>query len=528
MELLSTAVETPHDALSEYFSEHRTSEGHGQRSVRGGAVSLVARAINAFIQIGSVLFLARLLTPEDYGLVGMVLAITGYATAQIDLGTRDAIVQRPKITEGEISALFWITIAIGTGFSLIISAAGPLIARFYHEPRLTMITMVSSLTFITGALTCQHYALLRRAMHFRDLGVIEVIANVLSAAIAVFVAFSGYHYWALVVRPIAVNVLLAGGLWLRCRWTPGKPDYTTGVKEMVKFGLHLGGFTFSDYVGKSVDKVAIGRNSGPKALGYYQNASFIYENLMGILVLPLHSVAVSSLSKVQSDTAQFRRLWSKALSTLTFYATPAFGLLAVTSKDIVVILLGQKWVNAGIILSILALRGMPHSIERTLGWLHVSAGRSDRWMRYGIVAALAHIIALAVGFPFGVMGIVTAYVIVMFILFIPALAYAGKPMNIGAKEVINVVWRQLFSSLLATAVVFALRNLLFGSFSPILRTVCLISLYCIIYLLSVMVLLRVRTPVSVVLRLVRDILPARFRRFVKIPAFMESDGYEQI
>jgi PST family polysaccharide transporter len=104
---------------------------------------------------------------------------------------------------------------------------------------------------------------------------------------------------------------------------------------------------------------------------------FIYDNLLDVLVFPLHQVAIASLSKLQGDLVALRRSWAKALSTVAFYAMPAFGLLSVTSRDLVVTLLGPKWANAGVILSILALRGIPHSVERTLGWLHVAAGRTD-------------------------------------------------------------------------------------------------------------------------------------------------------
>ncbi len=126
-------------------------------------------------------------------------------------------------------------------------------------------------------------------------------------------------------------------------------------------------------------------------LGYYQNAMFIYENLLALLVTPVHGVAVTSLSKAQNDLDELRRLWRKALSTLGFYAMPAFGILAVTGQDLVIVLFGSKWAQAGVLISILALRGIPHAVERTLGWLHVAAGRTDRWMRWGLVAMCAQV-----------------------------------------------------------------------------------------------------------------------------------------
>jgi PST family polysaccharide transporter len=514
--------------VSIYFSDHKIDAGHGRRSLRGGAASIVAKAINALVQIGAVLLLARLLSPEDYGLVSMVTAITGFASSSVDLGTRDAVVQRPHITEGEVSALFWITVALGCACAVVISACSPFIAWFYDEPRLVMITVISALTFVTMALGCQHYALMRRAMKFEELSAIEVVASLFSAVGSVILAVSGFHYWALTLRPVAMTLLLAIGVWWRCRWWPPKPTMTTGVKEMLKLGLNSTGFTLTDFGGRSSDKVAIGYRSGPKALGYYQNAMSVYDNVFDMMVTPLHQVAVASLSKMRDNLSELRRLWGKALATLVFYSMPAFGILAVTSQDLIVLLLGTKWSDSGILLSVLALRGIPHTAERTLGWLHVAAGRTDRWMRWGMFATCAQLLALFSGLPFGPLGVIVAYAVCMFILFIPAIAYAGRPLEIGATDVIRVVWRQLAGSLVAAAIGFMLRYMFFAEAAATVRIALLVLAYVAVYAAVVVGLLRVRMPIAVALMLVRDYLPARFARLVGAQGFIDRYGYEQV
>lgn len=496
-------------AVVGYFDENKPKDDHAAQSLRGGAVSVAARAVNATVQIGSVLFLARLLSPEDYGLVSMVTAFTGFAPTLVDLGTRDAIAQRTHISRGEISALFWMTMGIGIGFALLGAASGPLIARFYGEPRLTMIVLASSLTFIACALSVQHYALMRRVLMFRELAIIDTVANVLSAGIAIGVALLGAGYWALVVRPIATPVLVSAGVWLKCRWMPGRPTVTTGVKETIKFGVNITGFCMTDFAGRSGDRIAIGYRTGATGLGLYQNALFVYDNVLDVLVLPLHGVAVSSLGKLRHDIAALRRAWGKALSTLAFISMPTFGLLAVTSQDIIVLLLGPKWASAGMLLSVLAIRGIPHSIERTLGWLHVTAGRSDRWMRWGVFATCAHMVALFCGLPFGPSGVALAYVVTMFILFVPAIAYAGRPLGIGAGDVVSIVWRPMVASLAAVAAGFLLRWSL-EDIHLVVRTAVLALTYVASYLVIVVGVFRVRTPLRTMQSLVRGYLPPRF------------------
>src|SRR5687767_5286940 len=132
--------------MSAYLVEHVPRASTDPQVVRGGAIAIAARAISAAIQIGSVLILARLLTPEDYGLVAMVTAVTGFASVFVDLGTRDALVRRAHVSQGEASALFWITVAVGCACTLALALCGPLIASFYGDPRLRDIVVLSSLT----------------------------------------------------------------------------------------------------------------------------------------------------------------------------------------------------------------------------------------------------------------------------------------------------------------------------------------------------------------------------------------------
>jgi polysaccharide transporter, PST family len=492
-----------------YFEENKAHEDHAGRSLRGGAVSVAARFINALVQIGSVLFLARLLSPEDYGLVGMVVAFTGFAPILVDLGTRDAIVQRSSVSRGEVSALFWTTIAIGAVFTTLTALCGPLIARFYGEPRLTPIVLASSFTFVAYALSVQHYSLMRRHLMFQELAVLDVISNVLSATTAVTAALLGAGYWALVVRPIATPAFLALCVWIRCRWLPGKPEFSDGVRDSVKFGLNITGFSLTDFAGRSSDRVAIGYRMGASGLGQYQSAMFVYDNLLDVLVQPLHGVAVASLSKLRDDLSELRRAWGKALSMVAFFAMPAFGLLASTSQDVVVLLLGRKWASAGLLLSVLAFRGIPQSVERTVGWLHVTAGRSDRWMKWGLFATAVQVAGLLCGLPFGPLGIAVAYVATMFLLFVPGIAYAGRPLDISAGDVVRIVWRPVLASLSAAAIAFATRWTLLPDMHPLWRAVVLGTVYLTAYLALVLGVLHVRTPVRTTRTLVRGYFTPR-------------------
>jgi PST family polysaccharide transporter len=281
---------------------------------------------------------------------------------------------------------------------------------------------------------------------------------------------------------------------------------------MLRFGLNVTGFTITDYVGRAADRFAIGGKGGTTELGYYSQAFFVYDNTLGLLAVSLHGVAVASLSKLRDNAEELKRSWAKALSTLAFYAMPAFALLAVTSQDFIVLLLTDKWYYSGTIVSVLALRGIPHVVERTLGWLHVSAGRSDRWMRWGVMGSVAQLIALFCGLPFGTMGVAVAYVISMYILFIPAIAYAGQPLGIGAKDVIRTVGPQLVGALTSALFGFELLFAVFGDVHPLVRLPILIVACLLMYLLIVVGLFKITKPFDVGRSLIREFIPKSLSR----------------
>lgn len=498
-----------------YFAENKAYAGLGRASLHSGMIFVAARGANIFVQLASTILLARILSPHDFGLVAMVLALVGFAPMLIDLGTSEASTQKTHISEAEISTLFWLNIAISLGLTVLLIAGSEAIARFFGEPSLTGIALALSVTFVLTAMSTQHSALMRRAMQFRRIAMIDISANLVGSFVSVALALSGWGYWSLVAKPIVTAAWTAVAVWTSCRWVPGRPRISPDAKELLGFGLGVTGFTMTDYLVKSADRLAIGYFQGAGPLGYFQNAFTIYGNALSILTEPLHNIAASSLSKLRSDVEALKRAWATALSTLSFFAAPAFAILAVIGQDFVVLLLGQKWAPAGPLLCIFAVRGIAHSIERTMGWLHVAVGRADRWMRWGVYSAFVQLMALMVGLPFGVIGIATAYALVMFGLCVPALVYSGNPIGIRSRDVLQAIGPQMIAGLAAAAAGFLVELTFLAGSTPLMR-IFLSGMACLAaYLVIAVGIFRVTAPLHLVFSALRDLravrMPAGFR-----------------
>jgi polysaccharide transporter, PST family len=486
-----------------YFDDSARGNDLNRRSLRGGALAMISQGGNITTQVISTIVLARILLPEDFGLVAMVSAITGYVAIFVDLGTRDAVTQHPHLNSGEASALFWITAATGVMFALITALCAPLIASFYSAPKLRAITMAMAVPIMLSGLYYQQYALMRRALMFRKLAIIDVTGNAMGTGLAILLAHLGYGYWALVWKPAITAFVTAFGVWVTCGWWPGRPAFTHGVRAMIRFGLNVTGFIISDTISRSMDRVALGYAYGPKELGFYQNAFNVYDNAISASANALHNVATATLSKLRDDADELKRAWSTALSSLAFFAAPAFAVLAVVGQDLVVLLLGAKWKTAGTILCILALRGPGQVVSNTCGWLHVAVGRPERWRHWGMLNCVFTLIALLCGLPFGAIGVAASYAVLVYITMPPSILYAGRPLGIRTKDVLVTIGPQVTCALATAVFGFVLRQTLFESVSMLVRLV-LLSFACSAFYLTAIVLgFRMTKPLAVAASLLR-------------------------
>jgi PST family polysaccharide transporter len=492
------------EGVEVYFEEHKGTKDLGRRALRSGIVSVAMQYTNGALQVAATIILARLLAPEDFGLVAIVWVVTSFAPLLIDFGLGDATTQKTRITRSQVSSLFWLSSGIGLATAVVVAACSPLIAVVYGEPRLEPIALCTAITFVLWGVSNQHVALLRRTMQFGRIASIQTLGTLAGIAAAIVIAICGYGYWALVLRPITNALWVAFGAWLACRWRPGFPVFDEEVKSMVRFGLHVLGFSVTYTIAKAVDRIGLGLLYRPDQVGYYQNATTLYEGSIFSVLAQVHAVGSAALSKLQSNPAALRQKYEAALSTLAFFVMPMAAILSVTAEDLTVILLGEKWRAAGSLLSIIALRGIFQTVEISQGWLHLSVGRADRWRNWGVVSLVVQIVAVLGGLSFGTRGVAIAVVMASLLLAVPSIAYAGRPIGVGAARVFRAVRPQLIGAIGTTAVGWWLQRTALTDFPSFVRILLSASICACTYFIIVVGLFRLTEPIKVASTVLQD------------------------
>lgn len=402
-----------------------------ERSIQGGGITLASQIASTGISLVSVVILARLLTPEDYGMVAMVLSITGFVSLFNDLGLSSATIQYRNITEEQVNALFWTNAALGALIMLIIAASAPALAWFYNKSQLIPITLAFSISSLLTGLGTQHGALLTKQMRFGALAVINITALLAGLVVALIMALSGWTYWALVSSSLITNAWSTAGLWIASTFRPTFPSRERGMGELIRFGANIAGFDVVTYLFRNVDNVLIGRVWGAQQLGLYNKAYELMMMPLRNLRIPLNKVAFPAMSQLQNDEQRYRKYFTNYCSILAFTSMPVIAILFICSESIIRVLLGERWSSAAELFAILALGGFIEPVSSLRQTVIISSGQGKRLFRWALYNSAATITAFMCGLPWGAKGVAVAYSTITFLILHPSLLYAfrGTPVR---------------------------------------------------------------------------------------------------
>jgi O-antigen/teichoic acid export membrane protein len=441
----------------------KSTEDLKQKTLRGASMRLFAQGASFLLRVVSLMVLARLLKPDDFGLVGMVTAITGVLSLFRDFGLSAATVQRVSITDAQASTLFWLNGLVGAILTVVALASAPAIAAFYHQPHLIGVTFIVAAGFFFNGFGVQHSALLQRQMRFTSLATIELISLVVSTIVAIVFAKIGFGYWALAWMTLCAPIVSTVGLWVAARWVPGLPRRGAGIRSMLRFGgtVTLNGLVI--YVGSNFEKILLGRFWGAEAIGIYGRAYQLIRMPIDSLNFAVGEVAFSALSRLQGDHALLKRYFLRGYSLVLVLTLPITFGCALFANDLIAVLLGPKWQSAAQIFRLLAPTILAFAILNPMGWLMNAMGLVGRGLKIALVLAPTMIAGYAVGLPYGPRAVAISYSVVMMFATIPLLAWAIHNTPIGLFDVFGSIARPLASICVASIATYG-ASLLWGEF----------------------------------------------------------------
>lgn len=404
------------------FESGERNAALAQKSVRGGVAMMMSQGVQFCLQMAGTVILAWLLTPGDYGIIGMVAIVTGFAQIFQDAGLSTATIQKDQITHRQISSLFWINVFVSVIVCACVLASAPVIGWFFGKPELIPVTAVLSLCFIMNGLSVQHRSLLQRQLRFGASGTILIASQLITLLVSILLAYLGWGYWALVAGSLAAAITSSLAAFILCPWIPGWIRKGTGVRKMLTFGGHITGNNIINYFSRNADNLLIGKFIGADALGLYAKAYSLFMLPISQIRGPMNTVALPVLSALKDQPERYIKYYQRFVDILASLTIPLM-IYCACEADFLISLLGPQWLEAVPVFRILAIAAVIQPVYTTAFLVQVSHGYSKQYFIWGCVSAIVFISAFVCGLPYGISGVAAFYAVANYLLFIPTLLY---------------------------------------------------------------------------------------------------------
>jgi PST family polysaccharide transporter len=383
----------------------------GKKASRGAAVTLAGQIIRITVQLLGIVLLARLLSPSDYGVTAMVLAIIGVGEILRDFGLSSAAIQAKTLTRGQRANLFWINVGIGLALTIIVAALAQPIAAFYGDDRLVLVTLVLSCTFFLNGFSTQFRADLNRHFRFGQLAAVEVGAQVAALGIALALAAMGWGYWAIVAQQVLQVLFQAIALPAMAGWWPSLPSRGEEMRPFLKFGGGLVGAQLLNYASRNVDAIVIGRQFGAQQLGFYNRAFQLMVLPLNQINAPSSRVALPTLSRLQDQPKRYAEFISFGQTILLNIVCFVLAFAVSQAPDVIHLALGSQWDQTVPLFQILAVAGLFQAAAYSSYWVFLSHGLTTRYLVYMLATRPFVIGIIVLGAAWGVEGVAIAYAV---------------------------------------------------------------------------------------------------------------------
>jgi PST family polysaccharide transporter len=361
------------------------------------------------IQLAGVFVLARVLSPEDYGVFAMVTVLVSVGELLQDFGLSSAAIQAPVVTSAQQTSLFWINTCIGLGLAVLVFAGAPWIAAFYHEPKLIAISRALAPSFLMNGLASQFRAHLTRNFRMTALSVAVVCAQSAGIAVGLIAALRGLGSWALVAQQLSFTFVNLAIMVKASDFWPGLPRRDADIGGFLRFGGNLMATNLVAQISRSVNTVLIGNRFGAELAGLYDRAFMLLMLPLNQINVPANTVALPTLSKLQDDPPRFERFLLHGQTVLLHALLAVFAYAAAAGDVLIGVVMGPQWLPAAPLFRILTIAGAFQAAGYATYWAFTSKGLTHQTLRYSFTTRVGLMLLLLGGLHWGVQGVTIAY-----------------------------------------------------------------------------------------------------------------------
>lgn len=408
-------------------------------AISGSAFIALSQICKITLQFATLLVVSRLLSPEDFGIIAMVMPIVGILPLIQDFGLQQALIQARSVSDAELNRIFWLNVAIAatTGALLVVSA--PLVAFLYGESRVEALLVFWAVPIVITSIGIHHIGLLNRHLRFRSIALIESASAVGTSFAAVSGALLFGNYWAIFASTTAGSVVTLVLAWNATRWFPNSPAVPARIGHLVRFGADLTGADILNYLSRNIGNVVIATVFGAAKLGLYDLSYKLVLLPISHVNAPIGRVLQPLLGRIRDEPERYRRVYLLIASSVIWAMSPAICVLAVATSEIAGFLLGDQWGQAVQALSWLALAGLCSPLASTAVWLFVTQHRTRELLRWSAMSAAMTILSFLAGLPWGLDGVAASYALGVILLQTPVLfALLGRKGPVSARDLWSV------------------------------------------------------------------------------------------
>jgi len=408
-----------------------------KKSLIGLFWSIIDSYGSYFIRFGFSIAIARFLYPEDYGLIGMLAIFIALANMLRDSGLQDALIQKKDANTVDYSSVFYFNIIISLCFYLLFFFSANVIADFFNEPRLVIITKIACLAIFIPAFGSIHQTYFIKNLNFKVIAKINFITTIISSSIGLALAIKGFGVWALVYQSLSGDIIRTILNWIFNKWHPGIYFSKNSISKLLSFGWKILLQRFSHTLITNIYYPIIGKQFPVAVLGNYTRAKKFQDLVVQQATITLNKILFPVFSSIQHEKERFRLYSMKAFRLELFILYPVVTLFIVTAKPFVILLLTERWLPIVPYMQLLYLEGF--ILPFYLFNLNIvnSLGRSDISLIVDIVKKVLLVISIFIGIKFGVTGLIIGQIISSAISLILSSYVCGKRINYAFKEQFN-------------------------------------------------------------------------------------------